>query len=543
MKKRLLALAFVILVFPVALLLTACGGSKLQTGKTYVLDSLEIAWGSEQEANMILAGMTETAFIEQTKAALKKCSIEFKTDGTAVAVNDGEHTTYYYTTEGETVTIYSNAGKTLVEFTLQISGEKLVQEQTIEGMTTIIKTTYKVGTIGDDDYTDDDGDDDDDDDGDVTPQLVFGQTYIFDKLEVVWASEQEKQMVLGTITEQLFVQMVEQQMDSTVIIFNQDGTLSAKVGSNTETNYYTVNQQTVNIYETSDQAEVVATMTILENAIVMESEIEDGMTSKLKITYKIGTPTDDGDDDDDDGDVAQLQIGKTYVFNDVEIVWASPEEKGTILSLTGKTEEQLVATMRETLTNTYLLFNQNGTLSSNAGDGVEGATFYYSVKGDNIIAYEDSANTIVAATMKLVGDAIVHNEEIVEGFETYIKMTYKVGTIIDDGDDDDDDNKDEGQLQIGKTYIVYGIEFNWATEQEKEMFLGSVSEQQFIAMMLTQMQDAYIVFNQDESVVSVTFGEEYVSYYSVNGDTITIYHDLEKTEFAATLKVVGNTLV
>ena len=150
MKKRILAIAFVMLMFPLALLLTACGGGQLEVGKNYVYDKAEIVWGSneEKDAFLSMSDMTEEEMLAGMTGSLAEASVVFNEDGTVDTIMGGEvEMTMYYVVEGNTVKVYQDAAKTTVSGEMQIVGNTLVQEQGLmpgEESATKIKIVYKV---------------------------------------------------------------------------------------------------------------------------------------------------------------------------------------------------------------------------------------------------------------------------------------------------------------------------------------------------------------------------------------------------------------
>lgn len=150
MKKRILALAFVMLMFPVALLLTACGGGELQVGKTYVFDKIEVAWdAAEKELFLGTTGMTEEQMLAGSKAMFESQTLVFNEDGTATSTMnmEGEEfsQTMYYVVDGDTVTIYQDAEHTESSGSVKVVGSTIVMEEGLEeGMKSKIKVVYKV---------------------------------------------------------------------------------------------------------------------------------------------------------------------------------------------------------------------------------------------------------------------------------------------------------------------------------------------------------------------------------------------------------------
>ena len=117
MKKRILAIAFVMFMFPLALLLTACGGGQLQYGKAYVFDKMEVVWdAAEKELFLGMSGMTEEELLGGTKAVFEGQSIVFNEDGTVVTTmtfeGETQTQTAYYALNGDTLTVYMDAEKT-----------------------------------------------------------------------------------------------------------------------------------------------------------------------------------------------------------------------------------------------------------------------------------------------------------------------------------------------------------------------------------------------------------------------------------------------
>ena len=113
MKKKLLAFAMVMLMFPVAILLTACGGG-LQTGVNYVFDKAEISWASNEEKELFLT-MTDMTEAELTAGMSEQNDtvIVFNEDGTLSMTysENSDPITMYYVVEGNTLKVYRDEAK------------------------------------------------------------------------------------------------------------------------------------------------------------------------------------------------------------------------------------------------------------------------------------------------------------------------------------------------------------------------------------------------------------------------------------------------
>ena len=150
MKKRILAIAFVMLMFPLALVLTACGGGKLEYGKAYVFDKMEIVWdAAEKELFLGMSGMTEEELLGGTQTMFQGQSIVFNEDGTVVTTmtfeGESETQTAYYALEGDTLTVYMDAEKTVSTGTLKVVGSTLVMEEGMEeGMQSKLRVVFKL---------------------------------------------------------------------------------------------------------------------------------------------------------------------------------------------------------------------------------------------------------------------------------------------------------------------------------------------------------------------------------------------------------------
>ena len=151
MKKRILAIAFVVLMFPLALLLTACGGGQLEFGKNYVYDKAEVVWGSNEEKDLFLSmtEMTEAEFLAGMTGQFASQTLVFNEDGTATTkmsfMGQEQTQTMYYVVDGNTLTMYMDAEKTQSTGTAKIEGSTIVMEEALdEGMTTKIKVVFKV---------------------------------------------------------------------------------------------------------------------------------------------------------------------------------------------------------------------------------------------------------------------------------------------------------------------------------------------------------------------------------------------------------------
>ena len=146
MKKKILAIAFVMLMLPVAFLLTACGGGQLQYGKAYVYDKMEMVWDdAEKELFLGMSGMTEEELLAGVAATMAGQSFVVKEDGTIEAtmtiMGETETMTSYYTLEGDTLTIYEDEAKTDATGTMKVVGSTLVMEA---GMQSKLRVVFKL---------------------------------------------------------------------------------------------------------------------------------------------------------------------------------------------------------------------------------------------------------------------------------------------------------------------------------------------------------------------------------------------------------------
>ena len=150
MKKRILAIAFVVLMFPLALLLTACGGGQIQYGKSYVYDKMEIVWdAAEKELFLGMSGMTEEELLAGVAGTMAGQSFVINEDGTMVAtmtfMGETETMTSYYTLDGDTLTVYEDAEKTEATGTMKVVGSTLVMEEGMEeGMQSKLRVIFKL---------------------------------------------------------------------------------------------------------------------------------------------------------------------------------------------------------------------------------------------------------------------------------------------------------------------------------------------------------------------------------------------------------------
>ena len=146
MKKKLLAFAMVMLMFPVAILFTACGGG-LQTGVNYVFDRAEVSWASNEEKELFLTmtEMTEEEFLAGLTGSDNDSTVKFNEDGTVTSTYGSHSITMHYVVEGDTVKVYRDAEKTQESGSMKIVGNTLVQEDKLEdGMNSTVKLIYKV---------------------------------------------------------------------------------------------------------------------------------------------------------------------------------------------------------------------------------------------------------------------------------------------------------------------------------------------------------------------------------------------------------------
>ena len=347
------------------------------------------------------------------------------------------------------------------------------------------------------------------------------------KIDVVWANDQEKQTILenADMTEQQFIEFMQFGIGMT-LVFNQDGTIISDLnGESGETRYYTVDGNDITIYLEEEKTQVVGMAKIVDGELVVDELIFEEMSSKIVMTLKINETTDDNQG---------LQIGKTYIVSDIEFNWANEQEKQTFLG--SLSEQQAITIMMAELEDAYVVFNEDGSvLSVSYGDEF---ISYYTVEGDTITIYDDAEKTKFAATLKVVGNTIVQEHVVGDGMSSTVKIIYKIGTI------NDDDKDDDASLKIGRTYGVFDIEIDWANEQEKQDFLGSMSEEQFIQMMMEMSSTGTIVFNEDGTVVSKIGDEpESVDYYAVEGNNVIIYTNAEKTEINVVLSLIENGFV
>lgn len=379
--------------------------------------------------------------------------------------------------------------------------------------------------------------------GDEKDKLQIGKNYVFDKIEITWTNEEEKMFLLdlwNVAEENEFMVAMQQSFADTVIVFNANNTVVSKKGDEPETTlYYALDEETktITIYENQEQSQVAGTIKIVGDTLVQEQVIMPEFSTKLKITYKLQGSTNPDDDQDGDDGEEQLQFGVKYVFESFDLIWDSNEEKTAFLSAIEMSEQDFISTMEQTLSSTYMIFNENGTVLSNAGDGVQGVTYYYDVEDSTIKVYENQAKTQLTATMQLLGDTFVHEETIANGMNSIVKMIYKVQQTTPE---------DETQLKIGENYTFESLEINWASEDAKQSYLGQVelSEAQLLEMMSTMMQNTTMTFNEDGTVITGMEGEgSETYYYSVEDTTIKVYVDQEKTQQTATLQFVGGKII
>ena len=142
MKKKILSFVLAMcMMFPCALLLTACGGG-LELGVDYKVDNVEVVWGSEEEKTAILGTKTEEEYLANYKNNTGK--IKFNEDGTMISTDpEGEERTYYYTADGDILKIYTDQEKQNEVLELTVEGNKLVQKYTVSDYDTFINVFYK----------------------------------------------------------------------------------------------------------------------------------------------------------------------------------------------------------------------------------------------------------------------------------------------------------------------------------------------------------------------------------------------------------------
>lgn len=109
-----------------------------------------------------------------------------------------------------------------------------------------------------------------------------------------------------------------------------------------------------------------------------------------------------------------------YKVTDIEIVWASDEEKTEILD--GKTEEEFMQRFSDV--NGSLNFKDNGTVISKNDDSEE-ITCYYTKDGDTIKVYQDEAKEGTATELFVEGEKIVQKTKAGSSYETYMRVIYE----------------------------------------------------------------------------------------------------------------------
>ncbi|MBQ4558620.1 MAG: hypothetical protein IJA61_04530 [Clostridia bacterium] len=107
-----------------------------------------------------------------------------------------------------------------------------------------------------------------------------------------------------------------------------------------------------------------------------------------------------------------------------------------------------------------------------------------------------------------------------------------------------------GGLKTGVEYKLKEVSVVWPNDETKELVLGmaEMTEEEFNANISESIDNGLsFTFNEDGTVSATQGGEtdEEVMYYTLDGDTITIYDSEEKTEddIEMSLKVDGSKLI